>query len=114
MPHFIIHCSANVLEKISKKELMQKVYDAADSTKLFSKGDIKVRIQDFDEFLAGDGDDDFIHVFGNIMEGRSDGQKQELTSRIVSLLNDLLPDVPIISMNIRDFDKASYCNKSMV
>lgn len=114
MPHFIIHCSADVVKKISKKELMQKVYDTADSTKLFAKGDIKVRIQAFEEFIAGSDHDDFIHVFGNIMEGRSDGQKQELTSRIVSMLNDLLPEVPIISMNIRDFDKASYCNKNMV
>ena len=93
---------------------MQKVYDTADSTKLFSKGDIKVRIQSFDEFIAGEGEDDFIHVFGNIMEGRSDGQKQELSSRIVSMLNEILPEVAIISMNIRDFDKTGYCNKSMV
>ena len=73
MPHFIIHCSANVLEKTTKKDLMQKVFSTAEDTKLFSKGDIKVRIQAFEEFIAGDGNDDFIHVFGNIMEGRSDG-----------------------------------------
>jgi 5-carboxymethyl-2-hydroxymuconate isomerase len=26
----------------------------------------------------------------------------------------IFPDVPIISINIRDFEKATYCNKSMV
>ncbi len=114
MPHFIIHCSENILTKVSKAELMQSVFSTAEDTKLFSKGDIKVRIQAFEEFIAGDGKDDFIHVFGNIMEGRNDAQKQELSSRIVTMLNDLLSHVPIISMNIRDFDKASYCNKSMV
>lgn len=114
MPHFIIHCSENVLNIAGTQEIMQKVFSTAESTKLFSKGDIKVRIQAFDDFIAGDGDSDFIHVFGNIMEGRSDGQKQELSSRIVAMLNELLPEIPIISMNIRDFDKASYCNKSMV
>jgi 5-carboxymethyl-2-hydroxymuconate isomerase len=26
----------------------------------------------------------------------------------------LFPEVPVISMNIRDFEMASYCNKSMI
>jgi len=26
----------------------------------------------------------------------------------------MFPDFPIISINIRDFEKATYCNKSMV
>jgi 5-carboxymethyl-2-hydroxymuconate isomerase len=29
-------------------------------------------------------------------------------------LNALFPEVPIISINIRDFEKTSYCNKSML
>jgi 5-carboxymethyl-2-hydroxymuconate isomerase len=33
---------------------------------------------------------------------------------IVTKLNELFPDVPIISMNIRDFTKESYYNKTMV
>lgn len=114
MPHFIIHCSEGITKIHSKKEIMEQVYNQAVGSELFAKGDIKVRVQAFDEFIAGEGSDDFIHVFGNIMEGRTDEQKANLSRRIVSALNGLYPQVPIISINIRDFDKESYCNKAMI
>jgi len=114
MPHFIIHCAENVLTHRPKNEVMQQVFDVATDTGLFAKGDIKVRIQSFEDFIAGDGKDDFIHVFANIMEGRDDSQKSNLSKKIVSRLNEMFPHVPIISMNVRDFEKSSYCNKSMV
>jgi 5-carboxymethyl-2-hydroxymuconate isomerase len=60
------------------------------------------------------GDSDFIHVFGNIMEGRTEEQKVFLSKEIVSKLNQLFPEVPIISINIRDFEKSSYINKTML
>lgn len=114
MPHFIIHCSENITTIKSPIQLMEDVYHAADSTGLFAKGDIKVRIQPFEHYTIGTTKDDFIHVFGNIMEGRTDEQKMDLSRKIVSKLKSEFPDVPIISINIRDFEKSSYCNKSMV
>ena len=60
------------------------------------------------------GDSDFIHVFGTIMEGRTEEQKVFLSREIVSKLNQLFPEVPIISINIRDFEKSSYINKTML
>lgn len=113
MPHFIIDCSENVLNQESPERIMQKVYDTADATGLFAKADIKVRINPFKRYNIGEADS-FIHVFGNIMEGRTDEQKRNLSNAIVSALKTMLPDVPIISMNIRDFEKASYCNRAMV
>ena len=53
-------------------------------------------------------------VFGNIMEGRTPEQKADLSRKIVSKLNQLFPEVPIISMNIRDLEKSSYINKTML
>lgn len=93
---------------------MQTVYEQAIASELFVKADIKVRVQAFNEFIAGEGEDDFIHVFGNIMEGRTTDQKSMLSRQIVTALNGLFPQVPIVSMNIRDFEKDSYCNKAMV
>ena len=114
MPHFILDCSQNILNLRQPAEIMQKVYDTAESTGLFQKGDIKVRINPFDNYLVGNAAADFIHVFGNIMEGRNAEQKSNLSRSIVTALNAMFPEVPIISMNIRDFEKESYCNKSMV
>ena len=34
--------------------------------------------------------------------------------KVVRALKGLLPAVDIISMNIRDFEKATYCNATMI
>jgi len=114
MPHFVIDCSENIIKIKSPKEIIQKVYDTAESTDLFDKGDIKVRINPFKYYNIGNTKDDFIHIFANIMEGRTVSQKSNLSKRIVTELKLMFPDVPIISINIRDFEKTTYCNKSMV
>lgn len=93
---------------------MQKVYNTAESTQLFDKGDVKVRINPFKHYNIGNSKDDFIHIFANIMEGRTSNQKAHLSKAIVTKLKSMFPKVPIISMNIRDFEKATYCNKEMV
>tara|TARA_R110002096_G_scaffold419657_1_gene624418 strand:+ start:2532 stop:2834 length:303 start_codon:yes stop_codon:yes gene_type:complete len=98
----------------SPEEIMQNVYNTAESTQLFDKGDIKVRINPFKHYNIGNTKDDFIHIFANIMEGRSVVQKSNLSKKIITELKIMFPEVPIISVNIRDFEKATYCNKSMV
>ncbi|TQO37076.1 5-carboxymethyl-2-hydroxymuconate isomerase [Arenibacter algicola] len=114
MPHFVIDCSENILNKKTPNEIIQRVYDSAEASGLFEDGDIKVRINPFKYYTIGNTRNDFIHIFANIMEGRSILEKSDLSRRIVSELKSMLPEVPIISINIRDFEKASYCNKSMV
>jgi len=114
MPHFVIDCSESLLKLGTPAEIMQKVYDTAESTGLFDKGDIKVRINPFQYYNIGNTKDDFIHIFANIMEGRTLNQKKILSHSIVAELKLLFPNVHIISINIKDFEKATYCNKSMV
>lgn len=114
MPHFVLDCSENIIQLKSPQEIIQAVYNAAESTELFSEGDIKVRIHPFKYYSTGNTQDDFIHVFGNIMEGRNEAQKANLSRKIISTLKIMFPDVPVLSINIRDFEKSSYCNKSMV
>ncbi|WP_299436492.1 5-carboxymethyl-2-hydroxymuconate Delta-isomerase [uncultured Aquimarina sp.] len=113
MPHFVIDCSENITTLKSPNEIMQKVYDSAEATGLFAKGDIKVRINPFKYYNNGSPDKDFIHIFGNIMEGRNSIQKNMLSKRIISELKLMFPEVSIISINIRDFDKAGYRNRLM-
>lgn len=114
MPHFVLDCSNNIIKLKSPEEIIQKVYDTADSSGLFAKGDIKVRINPFEYFTVGNKKDDFIHIFANIMEGRTKEQKKQLSQSIVYELKQMFPSVPIISINIRDFEAETYCNKSMV
>ena len=114
MPHFIIDCSENVIRMRSADEIMQEVFDAALSTDLFIASEIKVRINPFAYYNNGNSLDDFIHVFGYIMEGRNTDQKSKLSKTIVTKLNKILSEVPVISINIKDFEKASYFNKTMI
>ncbi|NOQ31242.1 MAG: 5-carboxymethyl-2-hydroxymuconate isomerase [Helicobacteraceae bacterium] len=114
MPHFIIDCSKNILKSYSLQEIIEQVYNSAVSTKLFHKNDIKVRVNVFEDFITGERKEDFIHVFSNIMEGRTDDQKQNLSRTIVKDLSSMLPSVPNIGTNVRDFEKANYFNKNML
>ena len=114
MPHFVIDCSENIIAMKTPEAIMQAVYDTAEATGLFAPGDIKVRINPFKYYKLGEGKNDFIHVFANIMQGRNTEQKSNLSKKIVTALNTIFPSVPIISVNITDFEKATYCNKSMV
>lgn len=114
MPHFIIDCSENIIERKSPEEIMQAVYEAAEATGLFAKNDIKVRLRPFQHFKLGEGKKDFIHIFGYVMEGRSAEQKAALAGKIIERLDEMFPDVSILSISIGEFEKATYCNKALI
>ena len=53
MPHFVIDCSQNILNKKTPNEIIQRVYDTAVESGLFEDGDIKVRINPFEYYTIG-------------------------------------------------------------
>lgn len=114
MPHFIIDCSESVIQQRSPDEIMQAVYDAAEASGLFAANDIKVRLRPYQYFKLGENKKDFIHIFGNIMEGRSTAQKADLSKGIIERLNEMFPDISILSINIREFEQATYSNKALI
>jgi 5-carboxymethyl-2-hydroxymuconate isomerase len=114
MPHFIIDCSENILQQRSPEEIMQAVYEVAEATKLFAANDIKIRLRPYQYFKLGAGKKDFIHVFGNIMEGRSAEQLANLSKKVIERLSEMFPDISILSINIREFEQATYSNKALI
>ncbi|WP_261512481.1 5-carboxymethyl-2-hydroxymuconate Delta-isomerase [Chryseobacterium paludis] len=114
MPHFIIDCSEEVLNIKSPHEIMDAIYEVAEASGLFAKNDIKVRITPFKYYKLGDEKNNFIHIFGNIMAGRSIEQKANLSKQIIKRFNQMFPEIPILSMNITEFEAATYCNKSLI
>jgi 5-carboxymethyl-2-hydroxymuconate isomerase len=114
MPHFIIECSENILTKKTPDEIMQAVYEVAEGTGLFVKGDIKVRINPYKYYKLGETKKEFIHIFGSIMEGRSREQKADLSKKMIERLNQLFPEIAILSMNVSEFEKDTYNNKSLI
>ena len=93
---------------------MEAVYGVAEATGLFAVDDIKVRLRPYKYFKLGMDKKDFIHIFGNIMEGRSTEQKANLSKKIAERLNEMFPDISILSINIREFEKATYSNKALI
>lgn len=114
MPHFIIDCSQDILLQRTPDELMDAVYEAADATGLFAPNDIKVRLLPYQYYRLGAGKKDFLHVFGYIMQGRSTDQKASLSKQISIRLSELLPDISFLSVNISDFEAATYSNKALI
>ena len=115
MPHFVIDCSQHILELKDPDEIILEVHSAANNTGLFEETDIKVRLNPFKEhYLVGGKRENFIHVFANVMQGRNTKQKANLSKQIVVVLKKMFPEIPFIAVNIRDFEKATYCNKDMV
>ncbi|WP_079243225.1 5-carboxymethyl-2-hydroxymuconate Delta-isomerase [Chryseobacterium indologenes] len=114
MPHFIIDCSQDILQQITPDELMDAVYEVANGTGLFAPNDIKVRLQPYQYYKLGSGKKNFLHVFGYIMQGRSTEQKANLSKQICTRLSELLPDISFLSVNISDFEAATYSNKALI
>jgi 5-carboxymethyl-2-hydroxymuconate isomerase len=114
MPHFVVECSDTIRNTTSVDELLKSVHDSAAATNLFDRADIKVRVRLFDHFSVAGKREDFLHVFGHIMEGRTSEQRAHLSRTVVANLARLLPDVSVISMNVVEFEKATYCNRRML
>ena len=114
MPHFIIDCSENILKSHSEDEIIKQVQISAISTKLFHKNDVKVRLNFFKKYMTGDKKEDFIHVFANIMEGRTIEQKANLSKTIVKDLASMFPSVPNIGTNVVEFERETYFNRNML
>ena len=93
---------------------MQAVYDVAEATGLFAVNDIKVRLRPYQYYKLAESQTNFIHIFGYIMEGRSLAQKQNLSRKIIERLNDMFPAETFLSINIAEFEKATYSNRALI
>ena len=114
MPHFVVDCSQSILESHTEEQIIERVHRAAHATTLFEEGDIKVRVNPFAIYAVGNKREDFIHVFASIMEGRSIGQRADLSKRVVGELVSMFPQVLNIAMNVAKFERATYCNRAML
>ena len=108
MPHFVVDCSVEILESHSEEYIAEQIHLVAVASDLFDIGDIKVRINPYSQYSVGGKRELFIHVFSSIMQGA------KLSQSVVERLVAMFPHVPNIAMNISEFEKAAYCNRSML
>lgn len=113
MPHLVVECSENVLTMKSPDEMVGSIYKTATATDGFPNN-VMVRIIPFQHYTTIGSKDDFIFICAHILEGRTLEQKQALSKNIIKMLKNMFPEIPKISMIIREFERASFINNSMV
>jgi len=114
MPHFIIDCSEDIIRQKPAGEIMNAVFEMAQASGLFAPNDVKVRLRPFQYYKLGENKQNFVHIFAYIMQGRDREQKAKLAKQMISGLTGTLPDVSFISINIDEFEMASYSNKALM
>ena len=113
MPHLIVECSENILKKEEPNHIIQEIYNTVTAIDSF-ENNVMVRIIPYKYYTTLGTKDDFIYVFANILEGRTLENKQKFSKNVVKILKDMFPNVPKISINIREFERATFVNNSML
>jgi 5-carboxymethyl-2-hydroxymuconate isomerase len=115
MPHCTLEYSANVPDRPDARRLLAEVHEALMSTGLFTLADIKSRAVRQEQFVIGDGD--AARVFATltieILEGRSDEVKAEISEAALAVLARHFPAslaerTCSLTVQVRDIHRASY------
>lgn len=114
MPHCILDCSQTIENHAPLERIIQSVHDAALESGLFGERDVKVRAKLFEHLTVGGTQDDFVHIVAYILSGRTEAQRADLSARVITALKTLLPDVPILSIDVREINRATYNNRNTV
>jgi 5-carboxymethyl-2-hydroxymuconate isomerase len=114
MPHFVIHSNKTFIDQQDPNKIMQTVFEQAKASGLFPNSIIKVRIAPFEHSIVDGEDQDLIHIIAWIMGGRTNEQKKDLADKIIEALVKICPQLPMISIDMRDIDPATYSNREMI
>lgn len=108
MPHCILEYAKPLAAKLDSMRLVEAVYQGAFNSGLFEGPDIKTRAIAYDDYLTGTDKTSFIHVTVKILSGRTEEQKQRLSSEVIKTLMALALSDISITVEIVDIDSASY------
>lgn len=112
MPHFVVDCSKNILSTHDGETICKQVHLAANASGLFSEKNIQVRVNTFEHYRVGNIEQESIHVFASILEGRTPEQKLSLSKIVIEKLAEIFPQVATIGIDIKNLEKGSGFNKN--
>lgn len=114
MPHLIVEYSTNLEKRISVRDLLKHVHEAALASGVFKIGGIRTRAAPRDIYIVADGDPDnaFIHVEGRIGKGRDAETRKRLAEALLEVLREQTKSVFATSglgltVEIRELDDAA-------
>jgi 5-carboxymethyl-2-hydroxymuconate isomerase len=108
MPHFVIEYAREIEQLIDLSKLLKITYQIGASSGLMMPEDIKVRAHPYDNYRMEGTKDTFVHTTIFLLEGRTDEQKEKLSTSLRSEQANLMPSVTAISIDIRDMNGIAY------
>ena len=119
MPHCILEHSSNLLDTPDWTGLLREVNRTLAATGLFTEADIKSRVLRHDLFVIGDGapDQAFVTLDVQIMSGRTDEVKAQLSEALLATLAACFPRTRAgmrlsLTVQISELHRHSYRRQS--
>jgi len=114
MPHITVEYAGHLDEVHCMTGLCQTLFDTAAASGVFpDKSAIKVRAIPCPFSHIGTDPQSFVHVTIRLLLGRDETTKAELTRSILTALDQALPDVGSLSVDIKDIDTATYAKRTL-
>ncbi|WP_250461838.1 5-carboxymethyl-2-hydroxymuconate Delta-isomerase [Microbulbifer litoralis] len=111
MPHLVIEYAQNLEDRISIPALVSSAQDAMSRSGLFAPHTIKTRALAFRDFIAGDKGGSFIHAEVRLFEGRSERDREALSSAVFNCLCQFAEGVPAVTVEVREIDPSCYSKR---
>ncbi len=115
MPHCILEASNNLLDTPDWADLLRQLHQGLVATGLFNEQDLKSRVVLHPLFRVADGAPDraFVTLDVQVLEGRSDAVKAQISSAMEALLARAFPRTTEgmrlnLTVQVSDLHKASY------
>ncbi len=112
MPHIIVEYAGHLDETHCMTGMCRTLFEAAAASGVFpDTSAIKVRAAPYPFSHAGTNAQSFAHATIHLLMGRDETTKSELTRTILAALDQALPDVASLSVDISDIDTATYAKR---
>lgn len=114
MPHLTIAITGNLRQPLAQAGLLEAAHRALLDSGVFDGPDVKSRVVWHDDFLVGRSGavEGFVHASLELLSGRSEAQRRELSSGVVQALAGRLPSglgLPVqVSCDVREMNRDCY------
>ncbi len=108
MPHIVIEYAQSLDATLDVNALVRAVHDGAARSDLFEPEAIKVRAIAFQHYLVAGKVQPFIHLRAQILSGRSEAQKKQLSQCLLESVEPLAASVTSVTVDVVDMDRFCY------
>lgn len=115
MPHLVIEYASKLEDDISIAALVSSAQEAMGRSGLFSPHTIRTRALPYEQFIAGGSAEgsgrSFIHAEIRLLEGRSEREREILSSTVFNCLCQFADGVPAVTVEVREMDPSCYSTR---